>query len=313
MIGEIINPFVNETSKERGSLFYTKNTSNLSKFPIFQHITNFPLKNIINEPEENKDKKFIAKKRGRKNKLLENSILDKENTKNEIPTEKKYHDKFSSDNIRRKIKAFFHKYIINLLNKSIEQKIPKMRKKFVKISNRITVDLGIEYNRNLINKSIKDIIIDISNRYINREINKNCIKNIEKQKDNQDIINILNMKYKDLYVNYYLKSTKNDISDNSYESHKEKLLKEYGEEYLAQFIINAENFIEFYTNGKNRKIRKPKEVDKLEIHPDKTDPKCTNELLNINDIEKKLKNKIMVSTGIQTDIFGINKKLILFE
>ena len=74
----------------------------------------------------------------------------------------------------------------------------------MKTNKRINEDLGIEYNRNLLNKPVRDIIINISSRYSNRDNNKDCIKLIEEQKNNEKIINILNMTYKELY-NYYLK------------------------------------------------------------------------------------------------------------
>ena len=38
--------------------------------------------------------------------------------------------------------------------------------KFVKINSRITKDISIKYNRNLLDQKIKDIIIDISKKYI---------------------------------------------------------------------------------------------------------------------------------------------------
>ena len=67
------------------------------------------------------------------------------------------------------------------------------------------------------------------------------------------------MTYKDLYINYYLKSTKINSSENSFESHKEKLLILHGKEYLDKFIENAKNFVEFFKNPKNRINKKYKE------------------------------------------------------
>ena len=61
------------------------------------------------------------------------------------------------------------------------------------------------------------------------------------------------MSYKDLYSNYYLKSTD---SENSYESHEEKILEICGKDYLDKFITNSERFINFFMKGKNRKARK---------------------------------------------------------
>ena len=67
------------------------------------------------------------------------------------------------------------------------------------------------------------------------------------------------MSYKEMYVNYYLKSTKKDFiegdMDESYEAHKEKL-KAFGEKYLHNYEKNAENLIDFYNTCKKRKPKK---------------------------------------------------------
>ena len=135
------------------------------------------------------------------------------------------HNKFSNDNIKRRIKASFNKYIIKLLNKLMKEKYKKARIKFLKMNIKITKDITIVYNRNLLNKYIKEIIVKMSNKYKNQENNKNCIKFIENKKDNEEIINILNMTYEQLYTNYFLKSTKNNSQEYSYEA--EQLKKNY--------------------------------------------------------------------------------------
>lgn len=300
--------------KEKESLIINQANDNFTDLPLFKHISTLPLNKIMNILEENKDKKFLTKKLGRKKKYLENSIIDNENINNEVLNGKKYHDKYSNDNIRRKIKSLFHAFLISLLNNELKQKFPKMKKKFAKMNKRITIDIGIEYNKKLFGKCIKDIIVDVSTKYTNKEQNKNCIKYIERQKDNQEIINILNMQYKELYSNHYLKSTKDDLLDNSFEAHKEKLLNKFGKEYLDLFIKNAENFIVFYTNGKNRKLRKLKEVEAINIHLDNEniETKSTNDQSNNINIDNSHKNKTMVSSCIQTDIYDINQKLIAF-
>ena len=86
----------------------------------------------------------------------------------------------------------------------------------MKINSRITKNISIEYNRNLLDQKIKDIIIDISKKYQNKDNNIKLIKFIEKQQNTEEIQNIFNMTYKDLYTDYYLKSNKNDNQENSY-------------------------------------------------------------------------------------------------
>ena len=278
----------------------------------YPNIQNIGINSVLNEPEEKKEIKFLTRRKGRKTKFSENKNDLSDNIMN---TSYNYiHDKFSKDNIRRKIKSLFHKYIISLLNSKIKKKFNNIKKRFGKMNKKITNNLGIEYNRNLFNQYIKDIIISVSKRYSNPDRNRNCIKFISKQKDNEDIMKILNITYRDLYTDYYLKSTKNDLLDNSFEAHKEMLMKKYGKEYLDAFIENAENFIDFFIKGKNRKLRKPKEeveVVEIPLENDDIENKSFNEPINNKD-KNIYKTKMMVSTSVQTDIVGINKKLITF-
>ena len=118
------------------------------------------------------------------------------------------------------------------------------------------------------------------------------------------------MTYKDLYNDYYLKSTKENNGDNSFEAHKEKILKLYGKEYLDKYIKNTKDFVEFFMNGKNRKCRKPKEVDTIDI------PTVENELIKTGSTNDTNSNNLldnqkqMVSSFAQTEICDINSKLI---
>ena len=240
--------------------------------------------------------------------------MSNNNNNNNNFDEQKSHNKYSNDNVKRRIKALFHKYIISSLNYLITKKFQIFKSKFVKINSKITKNIGIEYNRNLLNKKISEIIINISNKYINKNNNKNCIEFIESQKNNEDIIKALNMTYGEMYVDFYLKSNKNNTFKDSYEEHKEKLMNEYGKQYLEKFIENAENFIDFFVSGKNRKSRKCEELKIIDIplENDISENTTNNEIdkyCNINNFY--MKNK-MASTSSQTDISDINSKLIFF-
>ena len=271
-----------------------------SKLPLNENISKYNKLTEYDDNEQNEKLKFITKRRGRKIKESDNKINE----------EKMVHTKFSNDNIKRRIKALYNTYIIILLNNLIKERFTKIKMKFIKIYIRATKDIGIIYNRNLLNSKIKDIIINASNKYKDLDNNKKCIKFIEEQKNNEEILNILNMTYKDLYNDYYLKSTKDNNGDNSFEAHKEKILKLYGKEYLDKYIENTKNFIEFFMTGKNRKCRKPKEVDTIDI------PTVENELIktgstNDTNLNNLLDNKKqMVSSFAQTEICDINSKLI---
>ena len=286
---------------------------NLLREKYFSNLSNdFPTNKLFNEKVKpsilfnidnvstNKEFKFKTKRRGRKNKVSLNT-----DTQNIISTDmtNNVHNKYSHDNIKRRIKALFNNYIIKLLNNLIKQKFKNIPIKFLKMDIRVTKDIGIEYNRNLLNKPLKDIIVNISNKYKNKENNKNCIKFIEEQKDNEEIINILNTTYEQLYINY-LNSTKKDSSDNSFESHKEKMLRLYGKEYYDKFIENTNKFIEYFKKGKKRKSRKLQVVDIINVPLEK----------NNDNIENNEENNAMginmVESFAQTDLCDINAKII---
>ncbi len=270
-----------------------------SNKPFIEKTKSFPSFNA-NQELISKEYKFRTKKKGRKKKISLN--IENQSTRATDPYEI-VHNKFSKDNIRRRIKALFNNYIIRLLNNLIKQKYLNSRHYFLKMSIKVTKDLGIEYNRNLLNTPLKEIIVNVSNKYQNKENNNiKCIKYIEEQKDNEEIINILNMTYEQLYINY-LNTTKKDSQENSFEAHKEKMLKVYGKEYLDKFIENTKNFIEYFKKGKNRKSRKPPEVDIINIPLEFN----KNNIIEDNKIEK-----IMVESFAQTDLCGINSKLIAF-
>ena len=286
---------------------YKKNINSLKIF--FIQIKIVMLNENINELTKIKQLTFITRKRGRK---LKKETLENTFDINEIYFDNKVHNRFSNDNVKRKLKALFHKYIINLLNYLIQKRFKNNKMKFVYLNSKITKDIGIEFNRSLLNQKIKDIIVNVSKKYNDKEHNKKCIKYIESQNDNEEIIKILNMTYKDLYEQYYLNSNENNSLNNSFDEHKKKLMNLYGKEYLKIFNENAENMIEFFLNGKNRKSRKCEEVTTIDICNDNDLSENTIDINNIENFEKLFTQNKMVSIGTQTDLENINSKLIFF-
>ena len=197
------------------------------------------------------------------------------------------------------------KLIINNANQKL---------RFAKIKSSITKNITVEYNQKLFDKKIKEIIIEVSQKYQNQLINKDLIDYVKmNEKDNKELIDILNMTYKDLYLNYYLKSTKKDFDkanvDESYEAHLKKL-KKYGEKYLENYKKNAEGLIEFYYKVKKRKSRK-KIMDETSynfsniIIPTDEKQNKDNYIHKEKDILHRSKNKYnnpLISSSTQTDI-----------
>jgi hypothetical protein len=301
--GHIWKKLEDETPKKKISKKFLKKKISIKSVDK-ESIANNECNTIKNE--KCKMPMFTKKKKGRKMK-----------ESNEYGS----HDKFSNDNLKRKLKTHFHNYIIALLNNEL-QKNPKKERiiRFGKIKASVTQNITIGYNRKLFEKKIKDIVVEVSNKYQNSQVNSECINYImNNQKENEVLIKYLNMTYKDMYINYYLKSTKESFADaevdESYESHKEKLKKLFGEHYLKKYIKNAENLINFYNTRKQRKSRKIKE-DSFDGSISKhTNPKTNinnihlyysdNAESNINlkdeEIDKMISDKNKVSTGVQTD------------
>ena len=242
---------------------------------------------------------FSNKKRGRKK--LKSLIYHKEEG---------VHDRFSDDNIKRKIKTHYHNYIIALLNLKAKNIVIK-KYKFGKISSNITQNLTAEFNQKLFDEKIKDIIVQISEKYYDKDKNMDTLELIlKKSPKNSEIFELLNMKYKDLFLNYYLKSTKKTFEgepkDESYEAHIIKLEKKYGTKYINKYQKIAKSLISCFYNCKKR--RSKKKINKL-IAPvliNYEEPEKNNEFSNYlsNNIQKENLTeykKIMISTYTQTE------------
>ena len=255
-------------------------------------------KNENNEENLTKnDKDFVNKKRGRKNKISSDS-------------EKKQsiHDKYSDDNLKRKIKTHFHNFIIAFLNMKSKHILTK-KYQFGKMSSEITQNITVEYNQKLFEKKLKDIIVEMSDKFQDKDKNRIALEIImKKAKENDEIIQLLDTNYKDMYLNYYLKSTKetfkDDAFDESYESHLKKLEKLYGKEYIFDYKRNAQELISFFYKIKKRVRNKQfKELIKPQfLHF--TNSNLEHNYININDNVSNypIIPKKMTSTSTQTDM-----------
>lgn len=186
--------------------------------------------NIKNKNEHSpiarKTVRFKYKKRGRKHK----------NTKENY-------------NIKRKVKTHYHYFIIAFINMKCKNLLWK-KNKFGKISSKITQNITAEYNRKLFEQKIQDIIIQSSDKYLNKDRNKNILQTILRKIDkNDEVYKFLNMNYKDMFLEYYLKSNKKTFEgekeDESYEAHLEKLKNLYGNNYIDSYKRNAESLISY--------------------------------------------------------------------
>ena len=168
------------------------------------------------------------------------------------------HTKDNDDNIKRN-------FIVAYLNMLIRQTLKTKRiYKFKKMCSKITQDVTISYNKKLMDTPIKDVLVQVSNKFKDKDINLYYIEKIMQMKSNNEFENIgintlkeiLNTSYKDMMNNFYLKSNKklfeNEKLDESFETHIENLIIKYGYNYAIKFKQNAENFVQFYISSKQR-------------------------------------------------------------
>jgi hypothetical protein len=250
--------------------------------------------------------KLLKKKRGRKklNDSDDNILIVK-------------HDRNSDDNLKRKVKTHFHNYIIALLNSKLKLEPGKEKLKFVKINSEITQNITIEYNQNLFKKPIKDIVIQTSEKYQNKNINRECLNYIMSTESiNYEVINLLNKTYEDMYLNYYLKSTKDSFDsqpNESYESHKEKL-KKFGNEYLNRYIKNAENLLNFYATAKKRQSKRRKSEEAESNLPLLLEPNINNQKDGFNYIlDENINNQYNNNSLSYNNIYNMQDKFTQTE
>ena len=194
------------------------------------------------------------------------------------------------DTIRRKIKPHFHKYFMDLLNKKIIQKkfSTKKLKKLLKINNHITSTVSINFNKKLLERKIGNILKEesISVKYRTYDIENNTkLINILLKKNDFEINKILNMKYKELFMEY--------LESTSYKVLLEKLRKKEGEKYAKLFNDVGNNFIFYFTTTERKKGKKKNKNEIILKHENKIiekNDKLYNEQnsLEINQLIEKI-------------------------
>ena len=247
------------------------------------------------EQRKNNEVVFMNKKRGRRKKSYEDNKQSNEN---------RTHNKFSEDNLKRKIKTHYHNFIIAFLNMKTK-KILNKSYKFGKISSDITRNITVEYNLKLFEKKIKEIIVNMSDKYQDKRKNKISLQILLKNgEDDEEINKYLNMNYKDMYLNYYLKSNKETFKgeniDESFETHIKHLEELYGNQYAQKYIENSKNLINIFYKIKKRNRNKKKNI----LIKPKLFGVNNNKVTNNYMFNTKTENseKILISTLTQTNM-----------
>ena len=172
------------------------------------------------------------------------------------------HNKHSEDNIMRKIKSNFFKYINEQLNRKVKNK----NKMFLKLDSKISENLKRDYNISLMNQKIKNIYLNakISSKYrtqrsTNYDLNIKIIEETYSGMEEMDVINTLELSYLDLFEkfrNNYLDQVLNHIRDE--EEKKNESEKDINE-YLEKIKKLCLNYEEWFKNKKGRNRTKNNE------------------------------------------------------
>ena len=209
------------------------------------------------------------------------------------------------DTIRRKIKTYYHNYLLELLNSKLKilnlkkvnynyegiitnNKVNKKRvNKFLKFNNKFTTNVSININRSLLLKKISQILMEepISSKYRAYDLKNNyyLTKYILSLKTIPDIIKILNCTYMENF-NRFLKSP-------HFQNILNKIKNRDGELYMNQFKNVSNHFISYYNNAKSKKEPK-KEIKKKIFYKDKNKKLnlSNDEYININNITNNIDN-----------------------
>ena len=167
--------------------------------------------NLLEEKEEEKteekecEEKKEQKEEPKEEKTEQDKIFynQKENSstkprgrrkKDETYNDEPEHDKFKPDNIIQKIKTFYFKYVLEMLNNSLNDN----HYKFYPLDKTLNVNLKKDFNEELMKRTIYDIFMnsDLNERHKGGDYsNKNLINKILEEKSEIETIKILNMKY----------------------------------------------------------------------------------------------------------------------
>ena len=216
-------------------------------------------------------------------------------------TKKKRKEK--GDNIRKKIKTFFHKSLRQIINKKLEKSGAKYF--FESFPQIFITDITIRTNFEVMELTYEQLFAFTYNQEINDDksdkrkdyINKRKATAIKKYRRNVEVLEYLgsnekiskesgwevikNMKYKDLFQAY--------INSQEFQESVEELSKKETINYISSYNYFASNYISFFLSyhSKNKEIDQKETLlyfpsEKSEFHR-KITPNPNNDFENKND------------------------------
>ena len=194
---------------------------------------------------------------------------DKKNDKKEPK-----HNKFTDDNVRKKIKHIIIKSIMKFLNMKIKALFNGnignnvFKKELLTLNKTPKFESSIEYNKQLLNKTLKEIFsVNISSRFTNYkpDFNKNLIEKLinEEDKEKRDYFQkIFNLTFSDCLQHF---NRAKDIKELDGMDCIDDVLEEFNndKEYKSTLDYHIKNY-EIILNRKKSRAPKKKKKGKIE-------------------------------------------------
>lgn len=224
--------------------------------------------NTCNKKDNIKKKKCMTKKNKKNFCVVIKIKSSNKGRKNKNSKEIRKHDKFSFDNILRKIKTLAIRSYLKFLNKKINYIYRNsniaISRNLEKINQKQIAEAKIDFNRSYFNMTFKEILCEkITTKWKSKEgdHNKNIINKLLNEKDEEKrkiFICLLNLRLIDIIK--YLRGEKDDYAELSGLEFEEMTWNEIEQdkEYLNCFKFNMMNIetILWQKNFRNRNNKK---------------------------------------------------------
>ena len=270
-------PFFGNSGEDEKCFYSFENIKEIlqnSKTINFSNIQSYLNKDSRIESAEN-SLQFIKKKRKRNENNFEGIVFDNKKKygcgrKKTDDESKRDHNKFSPDNIIKKIKSKLFENAKIFVNNFLVIKNLKLKDlDYNKYINNIKKDEEIKY----LKEPLKVLLSkNVSSKFSNspEDANTQIIGSIlEEEKNNEVLMSILNLTFRDWIDIFLLKKNVNDFEYLSYSSYKEieekmpkinelldNILEKNGGEYLSSFIFYLYNYERYFAVKRNRKKKK---------------------------------------------------------
>jgi hypothetical protein len=177
-------------------------------------------------------------------------------------------NKFTDDNLKRKVKKLLFKYLFDFINEKIKlaynNNIGKgmFRKELLNLNKEAKSSNKVKYNRELLKKSLKEIFREkISPKYSNypEDHNKNLIEKLTKGEDeyNEYFKRLFNLKISDYLAHFNGSEKFKELEGmKTFEDIKDELQE--SEEYLKGLKNHIINFVKIINNKRERTSAKSK-------------------------------------------------------